>query len=65
MPAAPTAEAVQALIDEIVGALPGDVRAGRGATGQIMKALWERLGDARAAVDKKDVAARVAAALKK
>lgn len=65
MPEGPSVEAVQALIDEIVAALPEDVRNGRSATGQIMKALWEKLGDARAAVDKKDVAARVQAALRK
>lgn len=65
MPVGPSPEAVQAIIDEIVAGLPADVRSGRGATGQVMKALWERLGDARAAVDKKDVAARVQAAIGK
>ena len=63
MPTAPTGEAVQALVDEIVGGLPADKR-GKSATGTVMKALWERLGDARAAVDKKDVARRVGEALK-
>lgn len=65
MPEAPTPEAVQAIIDGIVAGLPEDVRSGRGATGQVMKALWEKLGEARAAVDKKDVAARVQAAISK
>lgn len=65
MPAAPTPEAVQAIIDDIVAGLPEDVRKSRAATGQVMKALWERLGEARAAVDKKDVASRVQAAIGK
>jgi uncharacterized protein YqeY len=61
LPAAPTAEAVQAYIDEIVAGLTD--RSPK-ATGQVMKALWDRLGDARASVDKKDVAKRVTDALK-
>lgn len=60
MPEAPTPEAVQALVDEIVAGLETRNKA---ATGTVMKALWERLGEARAAVDKKDVAQRVAKAL--
>ncbi|KLT41056.1 GatB/YqeY domain-containing protein [Cutaneotrichosporon oleaginosum] len=60
MPEAPTPEAVQKIIDEIVASL--ETR-NKGQTGSVMKALWERLGEARAAVDKKDVAARVAKAL--
>lgn len=64
MPTAPTPEAVQAAIDEIVAGLDAEVRASKGATGAVMRALWEKLGDARAAVDKKDVAARVGKALK-
>lgn len=64
MPAAPTPEAVQGFIDEIVAGLSAEVRASKGATGAVMRALWERLGDARAAVDKKDVAERVGKSLK-
>ncbi|GMK54533.1 hypothetical protein CspeluHIS016_0111190 [Cutaneotrichosporon spelunceum] len=60
MPVAPTGEAVQKIIDEIVAGL--ETR-NKGQTGTVMKALWERLGEARAAVDKKDVATRVAKAL--
>lgn len=60
MPEAPTQEAVQGMIDEIVAGL--ETR-NKGSTGAVMKALWERLGEARAAVDKKDVAQRVAKAL--
>ncbi|BEJ11285.1 hypothetical protein CspHIS471_0107070 [Cutaneotrichosporon sp. HIS471] len=61
MPVAPTGEAVQKIVDEIVAGLETRNKA---QTGTVMKALWERLGEARAAVDKKDVAARVAKALK-
>jgi uncharacterized protein YqeY len=61
LPAAPTAEAVQVYIDEIVA---GIADRSPKATGQVMKALWERLGEARASVDKKDVARRVTEALK-
>lgn len=61
LPDAPTPEAVQAIIDDIVA---NTAERGPKATGTVMKALWERLGDSRASVDKKDVAARVAAALK-
>lgn len=62
LPAAPSAEAVQSYIDEIVAGL-GDSKNPK-MTGTVMKALWERLGDARASVDKKDVARRVTEALK-
>jgi len=61
LPAAPTPEAVQGYIDEIVA---GMTDRSPKATGTVMKALWERLGDARASVDKKDVARRVSEALK-
>jgi uncharacterized protein YqeY len=61
LPDAPSSEAVQAIIDEIVGSL--ETR-GTKQTGPVMKALWERLGESRASVDKKDVAKRVADALR-
>lgn len=64
MPTAPTPEAIQATIDEIVAGLSAEARANKAATGTVMRALWEKLGEARAAVDKKDVAARVSQALK-
>ncbi|KAL1410201.1 hypothetical protein Q8F55_004206 [Vanrija albida] len=64
LPVAPTPEAVQAIIDEIVAGLPEDQRKSKSVTGVVIKGLWERLGDARALVDKKDAAKRVSDALK-
>lgn len=64
LPVAPTPEAVQTAIDEIIGGLTAEVRASKGVTGVVIKALWEKLGDARASVDKKDVAKRVTESLK-
>jgi uncharacterized protein YqeY len=65
LPAAPSAESLRTAIDEIVQGLEADVRASKGAPGAVLKSLWEKLGDAKASVDKKEVGRWVVEALKR
>ncbi|WVR04064.1 hypothetical protein IAU60_001063 [Kwoniella sp. DSM 27419] len=65
LPTGPTAEVIQAGINKIIAALPGDVRGSKSAAGKVMSLLWEELGEGKAAVDKKEVGKWVQEALKK
>ena len=65
LPLSPTAETVKGYIDEIIADLSEDVRARKGVTGSVMKALWDKLGEAKSLVDKKEVGKWVNEALKR
>lgn len=65
LPPSPTAETVKGYIDEIIAGLSEEVRARKGVTGSVMKALWDKLGEAQGLVDKKEVGKWVNEALKR
>ena len=52
-------------INDIIGSLEESVKAGKGVQGVVMKSLWEKLGEAAGAVDRKEIGRIVAEALKK
>lgn len=64
LPQAPEGDVLNGLIHGVVDALPQDVKQSRGAMGAAMKAVIDALGDAAAAVDRKEVSKVVADALK-
>lgn len=64
LPAAPSEEVLQSIIKKTIESLPEDVRSSKGAAGKVLQALWEELGESKAAVDKKAVGKWVQEALK-
>ncbi|EIW69130.1 hypothetical protein TREMEDRAFT_68982 [Tremella mesenterica DSM 1558] len=65
LPPAPSDTTVRGMIDDIISTLDEDVRLGKGAAGNVMKLLWERLGEDKGLVDKKEVGKWVQEGLKK
>ena len=65
LPATPSIESITGYITEIIGSLEESVKAGKGVQGVVMKSLWEKLGEAAGAVDRKEIGRIVAEALKK
>lgn len=65
LPSTPSAESIGSSISEIIASLEESVKSSKGVQGVVMKTLWEKLGDAAGAVDRKEIGKMVAEALKK
>lgn len=63
LPQSPSPEALTQSIQEVITDL-SEVRDSRGAAGAVMKGLWEKLGDAGQAVDRKEIGKMVGEMLK-
>ena len=65
LPSAPSSETITAAVKSVVDALTPDERSQKGVQGTVMKSLMSKLGDAAAAVDRKELGKLVSDALKK
>ncbi|KAK4688168.1 uncharacterized protein P7C73_g1941, partial [Tremellales sp. Uapishka_1] len=65
LPPAPSSDVIQTTISGIISSLEKEMLASKGVTGHVMKNLWEKLGDSKAGVDKKEIGKWVTEALKK
>jgi uncharacterized protein YqeY len=64
LPAAPTGEAITRLVSQVIDALSDEARMNKGAVGMVMKGVMEKLGEAAAAVDRKELGKMVGELLK-
>lgn len=70
LPTAPSSDQLRTIITEIISGLTNDSKGAKGnsnanaAIGEVMKSLWEKLGDQKAGVDKKEVGKLVSELLK-